>query len=1723
MRDNQGDKLYDIVSPHELGLGMRVCSAEDVFLPINLPSDLDVQIRIGRRDAAGQELPEQIIEVKRTIGCKAVPGAQEGEDALGPYKAGALPFAKMFNNMVQEKFVRLLGATPRDDGKIAQTSFAFLQQMEAGRRIRFTDDQVRDPYDTVETARPVLETKPIQGMVTSVYWFLGLMVRLGTQADLTSLRSIDRLDIALRDALPEDYGLVPFPDTQGGQESAYEYFQKVGKDFAHTLTTELISHEDRIYVSPGFRNFVLIDPPIEADTTLWVMESAGRQTRTTIDHDEYGGLCRLAAIEIRPALSMPDAREGERPPQPEIGKSLSVMPGLYVTGTLKRYRRFPDVPGATGTPLRVTVMTFEPDTAIAAELSKLRENIGDAGLRSLLAGDIPGWRLELLHAGVLPWDGPHPVYRMLAIPNGTATRGESLMCQAKNAAFFLPALASALPMNKVERERHIWDPRTWGNVDSPRSLEQKWEDIAGAAWKNVRVNALQVSGITDAGSASAHAMMLDEFDLSAAESPLRLEKVLGVTALSPRMEAICAIDSLATNDPRNFDPLRDYEDDFINLNTVRVWRQDVSAPSGETQLDEALLRSPQQTEASPQQYRVAGAQRRQTIPLLHSWPTDPLAREEFVKLKDEDAAQVKLTWQMVRDDIARRYGLLSEADKGPYRIDLEHTYGDRLNVTDGISPLTFDRSTRRSWPVALPTFVEAKDQTDKAKPFIHCRFIPGGLRDVVELQFDINFLTFPDLTVFEARKDKRYALTVSAWKAIAELASPGAQLNLYVWPATFDVLNAFQGQGRSVDPAEIAARQGFVGGWASGIGESAAIRILGGSDLDAIRTWAQNWIAGIAAPGKFPIRLGAGDKPGDTAHLIRVNIEIVRTDGTAPVPAAQQKLSPITQQPGLFRVGTETMLGAWNRLGFSVDLVALDESTTSPVWPQLCDARKLWTDERTHSSDSITPEAPEQLPAVTRAVASDPQYGEERKKREAQGALIAALEGSDWFAPVGAGPRQKRLAVEPVHVPIGFAPCQPHVTLKHQTQDALQRLMTALRDTIDLAYPSWTTLSKTEWQTRFDAIAALGQEAAPGRPAGLLVAIVELLVGHLLFAQPDGQDQGNAQKVRELVTALNGTNGVPTGDLIWLAAAVRRRLLADPAMFTNAKALLLTTLNFVTDNSVGPQPPATALGRARFNRKGIDPEHEQRPSAELVTLDSLVFAGKSADAPIEERLAFLETLDDGRYGNRFEVPVTTDPEEPLDYVVESYEELIDPRADKGGWPQRPAVLPLDAANEGRIDRIVHLASRALVSAPTLRWTGESKELGPALAGGSGEWSIEMLEKGRPGVPGTGAHRLRIAASYPSSSGQPVAPNTIERGTSFVLYSVTGDEEQPTEFEKSFENDSFLIRLIESDYDREAQPSPVAMASEGLAVEVLLREMLFAPEGSDVAAEAIRKLALEGTDYSKDLATIVAAADARLPESNYALVRLVNRGGVWKLEIGGPDAQATIKVIRHIALFKPDKASDTGAARTAYLLVGFETSVWAPIDAELCHGRNLPQDRWLGAAAALDAPRFAPQFWQSILQDAPASRHSLDRRARKNAPKHWKDRPTHVIKLKSEWRDLKTPRELVEFLLFKAGHAVGDDQTTPSILSAASRARIFDQQLSIQIAHEQFGEEPSQFAEPLGSFPLEENLLVARKPQSEPAARKWFDSLYDQFSVSLRWFAPSGTTLLSIERIYVEFT
>ncbi len=1718
-RDGGSGKLYDFKSPHELGMGMRVCGSDEGFMPINLPSTLDVQVRIGRRDGLGGHLPEQVIDLKRTIGCKAVAGAQEGEDALGYYGAGALPFAKLFNKQIEDQFMPLLGASPRDQGKIVQTSFAFLQQMEAGRRIRFAANQVHDAYATPETSRPVLEADPALKPVTTIYWFLGLMVRLGTQKELGKLKVIDRVDIALRDGGVDDYDMIPFPDAQGGQESAFEYFRKAGDGFSHTLKTELIDHEKRVYVGPGFRGFQRIDPPIDATTTLWSMESAGPQTGGALDGEAaaHGGLARLAAIEIRGVLKEDSSQgpndQGTPPALPGIGNALKAVPGLYVTGTLKRYRRFPEMNGAANNPFVRTVMSFEPDPAMAAELAKLRDALGDAGLRPLLKGTAGDWTVQLLSAGILPWDGPNPVYRMLAERTGTAANAGPLTCQETHASFFLAAPVT-LDLLKIDNQgsRHLWDPRDpqqWGAPASALALEQRWAVKAGAAWKDIRFNALQVRGITEPAKAAAHAMLLDEFDLFAAESPLRLEKILAVTALSPRMTELA---NIPADDPRQFDPLRDYEDDFVNLNTARIWRTDATT-GGEIELEQALLRAPQRTEAQPTQCTVGGAQRRQTIPLLRAWPFEPLDVP-----KDEVPATIR--WEKVRDEIARRYGLAAEPDKWPYRIDLEHTYGDRVRAKDEHDVvLGVKRSTRRGWPVELPTFVEKKDGTGR---FVRCQYVPGAGGGTVLLTFDLSFLTFPAMASDVARRDERYALALAAWRSIAELASPASMIALHLVPANFDLLTALARSG-DADPARAAARQGIVGGWASGIAKGQTVPITS-APLDAIRSWALALIGGLAPdpnldPFKIPLS-GAIDP--SAAHLLRVEFSINRAPALAPVPAATQILAPVSQQPGLFRVAGDTMQDAWAKLGFGPILPALNAASAGPVWDQLDNARDRWTAERTGFSDSITPIVPPPLPAPPPSPAPDP-HASERRKRELQSALIAALDGSDWFAPAGSGPRYKSLAVEPLLLPVGFAPCRPHLTLKQATQTALQRVMTALRDTIDLAYASWTNLTLLQWQAQFDAIARLAREGTPTQSAGLLVGLIDLLIDRLLFAEPDQDDAGNDPRIKSLARSLKSQAGASSGDFVWFKAAVRRRMLADPALFTDAKALLLSVIHFVEDNALPKGPPPAALARARFNRLGIDPDHPGEPSATTLSLDNLVFAGTAAGAKIEERLAFLETLDDARYGDSFALAPSAASSAPTDYAIDSYEELVDPVAGDGGWRRRPAVLPLVAANDGRAGRVVHLASRALLVPPLLRFAGESQALDTALAGGGSDWCVEQLERGLSGMAPSGT-RLRLAAKR----SLPALARTIERGVSFTLYRVTGDEERPQQFEKAFENDSFFLRLSETDYDRQAQPKTVIDSGAALGCESLLRDLLFAGAGSDGAASAIQQLALSATDYSGDFSSIVAVGDATLPGQDYALIRLLPQGAGWTLDIAGPAAQATIDAVRHIALFKPDGAAANDAARTAWLLIGFETQVWAPVEAELSQGRNLPQDRWAGAAAAPDAARFAPQFWQSVAQDAPASRHSLQRRLAVNDPAQWKKRPTasdprtHVVKLDATWRNARTPRELLEMLLLDTKVAIGSEYASPTVLSAASKTRLFDQQLSIQIAHEQFGEDPSIFVEPLGNFPLEQNLLVDRQPPAEPGKQKWFDQLYDHFSVSLRWFAPSGTNLLALERIYVEF-
>lgn len=50
----------------------------------------------------------------------------------------------------------------------------------------------------------------------------------------------------------------------------------------------------------------------------------------------------------------------------------------------------------------------------------------------------------------------------------------------------------------------------------------------------------------------------------------------------------------------------------------------------------------------------------------------------------------------------------------------------------------------------------------------------------------------------------------------------------------------------------------------------------------------------------------------------------------------------------------------------------------------------------------------------------------------------------------------------------------------------------------------------------------------------------------------------------------------------------------------------------------------------------------------------------------------------------------------------------------------------------------------------------------------------------------------------------------------------------------------------------------------------------------------------------------------------------------------------------------------------------------------------------------------------------------------------------------------------------------------------------------------------------------ESRLHFGEPAERARQEQWFDFRYDHFSIDSNWFAPNGTSLLSLRNVYVKF-
>lgn len=925
-----GEELYKFSSPREWRCDDYQISKN--ILPVNLPSDIDVEIQFGFLNGK-----TKTIVINRTSQCRvllpnvgAVAKSNDKITTLIPLNTAglgkAIPFSEAFNQNISRNIAHIRAKYPSNPFKqqqaINEAIFLFASQMEQGLQLPFSagDNVIEEPYwydkkgAKVKLAIPEITYPEFPSKkLASAYWHLGLMFKLGDRSNIQSLKTIDRLDITLKSRKAKqvkggngsnytslEYGNeqekptyshlnhLCFPDALAGQERLDQYFKAIDVEFARSLVCTVEDRENLLYVSPGFRTAQLHGAPLDMKIgnkslkmSRWVIERASpevnlgdqssKKSKKLIDGDvskTLATLNHLAALEIRGALQEITEKDGvhndlsdQDSTNDGVLEALRVIPGLLVTGTLKPYRRFPMIKASKkGEPFRATVLQFEPDPTMADSVFQLLDVIETS---DVLKQPYNGWVFSLLHSGQFPWDGPKKVIKLLAEPQKQKSEkpGDDLMCTLAQFEFFISPMKSGdyLKAKSVSKQsgssikRHIWNP----NVVDVARLNDQWSHRFDASitekWSKIIFNAFEVYGLEQPKEATLNIMMANEFNFHAAESPVRLEKILTCEAKSPRLDQ---------NKIRPIDPLRDFEDDLVNFNSA-ILSYSSNLPARRSVLGERTLRIPMRTEFEQNLRCITdGLVREQNIPLLEGWPSDPLNIPEK-DWKDD------ISWSDIRGITTQCYDLVQMSTAGPFFVDLQHTYGDREPAKSNKETIVkLSRSERRDWPVAslaraqssvvLKPANSAENQDlpiTENRRFLECSFEhkEGQRSPTIFLTFDTSFLYFEDLkkeafqeskkgTTLNDEQNKeqiqKYSNALLAWRSLAEIATEGAEISLEIERVGFSLDKL---EELAVLPdlvAEYVAKNGVINGWASAIKYLEPLRLNDG--FQDIIKWAKD-------------------------------------------------------------------------------------------------------------------------------------------------------------------------------------------------------------------------------------------------------------------------------------------------------------------------------------------------------------------------------------------------------------------------------------------------------------------------------------------------------------------------------------------------------------------------------------------------------------------------------------------------------------------------------------------------------------------------------------------------------------------------------------------------------------------------------------------------------------------------------------------------------------------
>lgn len=1279
---------YELIAPNTF-------TDPTIVYPVPLSLDTNFQVRLSNGESISLERTTSFV-VTDPQGFRAL----NTETPLTPLDDNAstdalvdldkdVPYAVSLVQHIQEMFASAPDSLP------TWLQLAF----EIGQRRKFNASVMGKigPYMSVEHPE---DPDYGQNEVTNLHCLAGLMLELPT--DVSVLNSITQveIDFLVADNVVDTLSLAYDPDSTLGLT---RFFSTIKEEFKHPKSSLdwLPAISQRVYAMPapqlfarqtlsGFEEFVVYRRP------------RGGEGTEQIDTD-------LALSQVQRLLIRYSVEDDK--PHPVGPPSIPMLPVSTFDLITRLFRGYPRLVGGSdgGDPSAPDgfVMQLVAQPHDVNRWFDFVQRAYEADLTDLLAGinlisqSKDGTNRKISPSWVqifrLPWELEDTYTVLMYVANEDVT-GNVLAVLTSDDATELD-----LSLQGLNADTDPFGPR-WEHSINPGSADFKFDAlILRQSFDELDDLRLIISAYTE-----------DDFDFELAQSARRIEAV-----------AKLSFDRVDHDiGPGDVDAEKDFQSDYENHNAALL----ISSWQGSSK----LLNSASESTAD---YSALIDNDTKYLYTFHT---------RFMS-----ATSARMKMPNVRQFYAELYPKIG-VDR-TLKLELEHTYGTRLDVGDDLS-----LSTPLDEKIVLPVDIGER-VNDEGIPFLVVDYTSTANKEHIALVVDRQVLSSDWDEIDESDEaESRKQSHIEAWQSVAELVY-AERITVTCQAYRFDFHSALESGLDSLGGGLVPAR------------DSIELEVT-----DQIQAEMEGWLNSENGPSNELWTLLL-DIPGDPlwqdSHVVRFYISVTRKAERAPDEESTWHLaSPLTEVPA---TGLEDLVG---EEGYKVK--SLNSASVKT-------RMETWMKSLQREAGYLTPKG------------FDP---EDRDKIERYRGLFhrgpndspAKIDSSSWIIPEGI--REGGGDATVTVVPVGFRPFERSLYLGDATDQQIMKYFLALQPAINLESELWAKdYSAQDWLkffAKFDLKSAKGKvfwdlyEQLCDNIKGLLHPVPSTL-------PPAANEDPINQHVVNAATALKSDHEIAEA----VKSKFGQKFRQLPSIFATAKSLVY---HRITGNTVSLPAPADLYSMAE--EKAIT-EMEEAGTDEGIS-DSFA-AGFEAGLRTADKtwFGFLETLDDSIYDNDFHI---------MDLRLKSAEDLLEDKEASldivGNEVFVPAEHPLDL-NEPESGKPIYLASRQTVRQPALVTSGifstaQTKEKFEHEFPDNTPRELSSFLMGRGEPPSTDALPVKKIASFYRERSTPIDDVMMS-----YVFTIRGDEEFSSEnWLNGLVNDAFYVEIRNDESDEDIQES-----------------------------------------------------------------------------------------------------------------------------------------------------------------------------------------------------------------------------------------------------------------------------------------------------------------------------